>query len=218
MIIDATRTSSRPRLANGATDLLATEPAFAEIYGDPEREDGDGGRTAGVDGRGRHRPQHHRATSPGTTRRSSMRRTPTSSSGRQRSGGRLIPFVSVYFPRECGRARPRGDGRSAGVARRTTCATQLRELADVGRARHRRAAAGRQRLLPRRTATRPTCSRGRPRRSTCRCSSTPASPSAITTPASTGWPIESLYCVRAQRSPAPRSSPRTGAAACRSTR
>lgn len=130
MIIDAHTHIFPPRVRERRNDLLATEPAFAELYTNPEARIATAEELlasmdeAGID----------RSIACNFAWRSEVLVEATNDyllEWAQRSGGRLIPFVSMYFPENVG-AHGRSDMEEAPASAKGGVRERLRDLAASG--------------------------------------------------------------------------------------
>ncbi len=130
MIIDAHTHAFPPRVIERREELLATEPAFAEIYTDPAATMATAEELlasmdeAGVD----------RSVVCNFAWRSEVLIEATNDyliEWGQRSRGKLLPFVSVYFPPDAG-AHGRAEMEDAPAGARRGVRERIRDLAAAG--------------------------------------------------------------------------------------
>jgi|CXWL01.1.fsa_nt_gi predicted TIM-barrel fold metal-dependent hydrolase len=130
MIIDAHTHVFPPRVRERRNDLLATEPGFAEIYTNPDAKMATAEEIlASMDAAG-----IERSIVCNFAWRSEVLVEATNDyllEWGQRSGGRLIPFVSMYFPENVG-AHGRSDMEEAPAAAKGGVRERLRDLAASG--------------------------------------------------------------------------------------
>ncbi len=130
MIIDAHTHAFPPRVRERREDLLATEPGFAEIYANPDTKLATAEEVlASMDAAG-----IERSIVCNFAWRSEVLVEATNDyllEWAQRSGGRLIPFVSMYFPENAG-AHGRSDMEEAPASAKGGVRERLRDLAASG--------------------------------------------------------------------------------------
>lgn len=130
MIIDAHTHIFPPRVRERRGDLLATEPGFGEIYTNPEAKMATAEEVlASMDAAG-----IERSIVCNFAWRSEVLVEATNDyllEWGQRSGGRLIPFVSMYFPENVG-AHGRSDMEEAPASAKGGVRERLRDLAASG--------------------------------------------------------------------------------------
>ena len=130
MIIDAHTHIMPPRVRERREDLVASEPAFAEIYANPEAKIATAEELlasmdeAGID----------RSVACNFAWSSEVLVEATNDyllEWAQRSGGRIIPFVSMYFPENAG-AHGRSDMEEAPASTKGGVRERLRDLSASG--------------------------------------------------------------------------------------
>lgn len=130
MIIDAHTHAFPPRVRERRDDLVATEPAFAEIYANPDAKIATADELlASMDDAG-----IERSIVCNFAWKSEVLVEATNDyllEWAQRSGGRLIPFVSMYFPENVG-AHGRSDMEEAPASAKGGVRERLRDLSASG--------------------------------------------------------------------------------------
>lgn len=130
MIIDAHTHIFPPSVRERRDDLVASEPAFAEIYANPDARIATAEELlASMDGAG-----IERSVACNFAWKSEVLVEATNDyllEWAQRSGGRIIPFVSMYFPENAG-AHGRADMDEAPASAKGGVRERLRDLSAAG--------------------------------------------------------------------------------------